>query len=125
MFSLFLKEKEFRYMMIMACLINFFGAITTAMFCSGHDLGMTPFMFTMLTSTVTDVLYMCYVNLPLSVLFAKLIPEKIESSLFAFSTGLMNLSNLFISPNLGVAINAIWFHQNSDHLTGVWKLYIV
>ena len=125
MFNLFLKEKEFRFMMIMACLINTFGALTTAMFCSNHTLGMTPFLFTMFTSTVTDVLYMCFVNMPLSVLFAKLIPEKIESSLFAFSTGLMNLSNLFISPNLGVAINAIWFHQDTTDLTKVWQLYIV
>ena len=106
--------------MILACCINIFGALTSAMFTSGHTLGLDNFLFVVLSSTVTDVLYMCYVQLPFSVLFAKLIPEKIESSLFAFSTGLMNLSNLFISPNLGVAINAIWFHQNSDNLTELW-----
>ena len=41
------------------------------------------------------------------VLFAKLIPEKIEASLFAFLTGLSNLNNLFISNNLGNLIN-LW-----------------
>ena len=124
-FSVFLKEKEFRFMMVMACAINCFGALTSAMFCSSHYIGLQPFVFCMTSSTVTNVLYMCFVNLPLSVLFAKLIPEKIESSLFAFSTGLMNLSNLFISPNLGVLINSIWFHQSETNLTGVWKLYVV
>lgn len=109
LFNLYLKNAEFTHMMWLACFVNFFGAITTMLFCLGIDLGV-PFLFTMGTSTVTDVMYMCFVNLPLCVLFAKLIPEKIESSLFAFSTGLMNLTYLFVSPDLGVLINVLFVH---------------
>ena len=120
MFNLFFKEKEFRFMMIMACLINTFGALTTAMLCSNHTLGMTPFLFTIFTSNLTDALCMCFVNIPLAVLYSKVIPEKVESSLFAFLTGLTYLASLFISPRLGDIINAILFHVNFENLYRVW-----
>jgi hypothetical protein len=58
------------------------------------------------------------------VLFAKLIPEKIEASLFAFLTGLSNLNNLFISNNLGNLIN-LWIGVDSDTLDKTWELYSV
>ena len=58
------------------------------------------------------------------VLFAKLIPEKIEASLFAFLTGLSNLNNLFISNNLGNLIN-LWMGVDSDTLDKTWELYAV
>jgi hypothetical protein len=109
LYNIYLKEAEFTHMMILACFVNFFGAATTVLFCLGYDLN-APYLFTMGTATVTDVMYMCFVNLPLCVLFAKLIPEKIESSLFAFSTGLMNLSGLFVAPDLGNLINKWFIH---------------
>jgi hypothetical protein len=58
------------------------------------------------------------------VLFAKLIPEKIEASLFAFLTGLSNLNNLFISNNLGNLIN-LWIGVDLDTLDKTWELYAV
>ena len=39
------------------------------------------------------------------VLFAKMIPSNIESSMFAMLTGLMNLSNGFTSKMVGNGIN--------------------
>lgn len=125
LFAVYLKESEFRLMMVLACCVNFFGAFTTMLYCSRHTFGLSPFLFVMFTSTVTDVLYMCFIQLPLSVLFAKLIPERIESSLFAFSTGMMNLANLFIAPDLGNLINALFFHITTEDLSELWKLYAV
>jgi BT1 family len=121
----FLKEKEYRFMIVIACAINCFGALMKAMFCSGHYLGMSPFLFSMTTFTVADYLYRLCVYLPLQVMFAKLIPHKIESSLFAFATGLMYLSNFYIPPKLGSLIDSAWFHTNIGSLSEVWKLYIV
>lgn len=54
-------------------------------------------MFVCLTSTVSDTLYNAFTTLPAMVLFAKLIPENVESSMFALLTGLLNLSNLFLN----------------------------
>jgi len=56
-FNLFLKEKEFTLMMFVACIVNFVGSMTTMMFCLQIYLGLPPFLFVILTSTVTDTLY--------------------------------------------------------------------
>lgn len=127
MFNLFLKNKEFTVMMVVACFVNFAGSITTLLFCRKfyEKIHCPPFLFVLLTSTVTDTLYQCFVQLPLMVLFAKLIPEKIEASLFAFLTGLSNLNNLFISNNLGNLIN-LWVGDNIDTLEEkTWELYAI
>jgi hypothetical protein len=105
MFNMFLKEKEFTFMMVMASLTNCVGAVLTMSFCLGYTFGIPNFIFVCFTSTVTDTLYQCFNTLPLMVLFAKLIPERVEASLFAFLTGLSNLCNLFLSGNLGNLIN--------------------
>ena len=58
------------------------------------------------------------------VLFAKIIPESVESSMFALLTGLINLSNLFAAPELGVFINT-FVGVTSDNLQELWVLYCV
>jgi hypothetical protein len=127
MFNVFLKEKEFTFMMIMASLTNCIGAITTMLFCRGIYFGMPKFLYICFTSTVTDTLYQCFNTLPLMVMFAKLIPERVEASLFAFLTGLSNLCNLFLSGNLGNLIN-IWVGVTEDKQSledNTWKLYAI
>mmetsp|Transcript_11560 Transcript_11560/g.15631 ORF Transcript_11560/g.15631 Transcript_11560/m.15631 type:complete len:133 (+) Transcript_11560:1358-1756(+) len=58
------------------------------------------------------------------VLFAKMIPSNIESSMFAMLTGLMNLSNGFTSKMLGNFINMfVGVHENN--LEDLWILYSV
>ena len=58
------------------------------------------------------------------VLFAKMIPSNIESSMFAMLTGLMNLSNGFSAKMLGNAINSfVGVHEKN--LTDLWILYII
>ena len=60
-------------------------------------------------------------------LYAKLIPVKIEASLFAFLTGLSNLNVLFISSNIGILIN-IWVrvsYQDPNTLEKTSELYAV
>jgi hypothetical protein len=106
-FNAFLKESEFRLVLTIACIINSTGAFLTMLFCLGFTFGIPDFLFVLVTSTVTDTLHICYVTLPVLVLLAKLIPEKIEASLFAFLMGLCNLSSGFISVNLGNLFN-LW-----------------
>ena len=62
------------------------------------------------------------------VLFAKLIPENVESSMFAMLTGLLNFSNLFASKELGIFVNnfvGIYYTETDNNLTAVWKLYLI
>ena len=58
------------------------------------------------------------------VLFAKMIPSNIESSMFAMLTGLMNLSNGFTSKMLGNAIN-YFVGVHETNLKDLWMLYTV
>ena len=107
-YSLMLKNVEIRTMMIFACLTNLLGAVGSLLFLRGVMFGMDPFWFMVMSSSVTDVLSYAFVNLPGMVLFAKLIPANIESSMFAMLTGLMNFSNLFASKMLGNYINTFF-----------------
>ena len=125
MFNLYFKQSEFYVVTVIACLVNSVGAIFTMLFCLQITFGIPNFLFVILTSTVTDTLYQCFVQLPLMVLYAKLIPEKIEASLFAFLMGLSNLSNLFIARNIANLVN-VWIGCNTDNLAETtWKLYAV
>lgn len=57
------------------------------------------------------------------VLFAKLTPDKIEASMFAFLMGLINLTG-FISTYWGTLLNVTLIHDSSTTLKqNTWKLY--
>ena len=58
------------------------------------------------------------------VLFAKMIPSNIESSMFAMLTGLMNLSNGFSAKMLGNLIN-IFVGVEDNNLNDLWILYTI
>jgi len=106
MYQALLKEVDIRWMMFMGLLINMVGAASSVMFVKGYYLGMPPVVFLIMSTSITDTLYGAYTQLPGMVLFAKIIPESVESSMFALLTGLINLSNLFAAPELGVLINS-------------------
>ena len=94
-YSAMLKSSEVSTMMVLACLINFSGAIVTLLYVQNIMLGINPYVYICMTSTVSEVLYNAFVNLPSSVLFAKMIPSNIEASMFAITTGIMDCVNLF------------------------------
>ena len=85
---------------------------------------MPPLVFMVVTSTVTDLLNDAFQRLPGMVLFAKMIPSNIESSMFAMLTGLMNLSNGFSAKMLGNFIN-LFVGVEDDNLKDLWMLYVI
>lgn len=111
-------------MMIIALMINMTGAITTVLYTKQWTFGISPLVFVIMTTTVTDTLYNAYRTLPAMVLFAKLIPDSVESSMFALLTGLTNLSNLTLSKELGILINS-WVGVTSTNLGRLWELYAI
>jgi hypothetical protein len=100
-FNAFFKTVNFRMIVLAGIATNFVGSILTLMFVRQMFLGLSPMKFVIFTSTVTDTLSISLITLPSQVLFAKLIPEDIESSMFALLTGMLNLSNNTLSPMLG------------------------
>lgn len=115
--------------MICAVLIKMIGCAMTVLFTRGYYMGLPPIVFVCLTSTVTDTLYNAWEALPALVLFAKLIPENVESSMFAMLTGLLNFGNLVASKELAILINkfvGVYFYSSTDNtLYLVWQLYVI
>ena len=60
--------------------------------------------------------------MPSMVVFAKLIPPNIESTMFALLMGLLNFSNLVFSKYLGNFINT-FFNVTEENLEDLWMLY--
>ena len=123
-YNLALQDKSLRCMMVLACFINMVGSVGSMLFVREITFGLSPLVFIIATSAVTDTLYSAFVTMPSMIVFAKLIPQNIESSMFALLTGLMNFSNLFVSKMLGNFIN-IFFEVTEDNLTDLWKLYCI
>lgn len=128
-YSGLLKNWEIRWMMITALILNGVGALGTVAFTTKHTLGLPPLAFICLTTTVTDTLYNAYTTLPAMVLFAKLIPENVESSMFAMLTGTLNFSNLFMSKEVGIFINSFvgvyYVSADDNNLQVSWKLFAI
>jgi hypothetical protein len=104
------------------------GSVTTVLYVKKITFGLSPLAFVCLTSTVTDTLYSACTTLPAMVLFAKLIPENVESSMFAMLTGILNFSNLFASKELGIVINkfvGVYYTQSDNNLSLIWQLYVI
>lgn len=123
-YNKFLKTVPIRKMMITACFLNLLGAITTILFVKQITFGLSPIIFVVLTSTVMDTLVSAFTVLPAMVLFAKLIPQNVESSMFALLTGVLNFCSLFAAKELGVLINRS-IGVTTSNLSQLWKLYVV
>jgi hypothetical protein len=60
--------------------------------------------------------------LPIFALFARIIPSKIEGTMYAFLTGVANLCFGFVSPQMGYYINIHFFNVTGKHLGNYKKL---
>jgi len=60
--------------------------------------------------------------LPIMALFARIIPKKIEGTMYAFLTGVWNLSNDVICTQLGYYINVKFFNVTGEDLHDFKKL---
>jgi MFS family permease len=124
-YNLYFKETQYRKVLVIACLVNFVGALLTMFFCLDFTFGLPKFLYVMLTATVTDIIWIMCVTLPVLVLFAKLMPERIEASLFAFLMGINNLTAYFVSVNLGNLINLLIGDSLATLRQDTWKLFAI
>mmetsp|Transcript_6406 Transcript_6406/g.10866 ORF Transcript_6406/g.10866 Transcript_6406/m.10866 type:complete len:144 (+) Transcript_6406:55-486(+) len=95
-------------MLAISNLIVFVGGIVgVALILDLHKiyLSMSDFHFYLVLAVFQDSLLLAFVDLPLMVLFAKIIPEHIEGTVFAFLTGTINFSSNSLSPMVGSIIN--------------------
>ena len=63
--------------------------------------------------------------MPTLVLFAMITPKNIEATVFALFTGIFNLANGVLSPNMGVLINSWFVGVTVNSLFDYYKLVII
>lgn len=107
----------------MACIVNCIGSLNAYFLVNGITFGMSPYMFTMLASVTMEAIYSGLFLMPGQVIYAKLIPEKVEASMFAIVTGLTNLAQLFVSKMLGNFIN-LFYNVRKEDLSNLDHLFL-
>lgn len=124
LYNWFLKSVEERWLLSGAMIVNCLGSAMTLLYVLEITFGLPPLIFVALTSTVSDTIFLAMNCLPSMVLFAKLIPSQIESSMFAVLMGLLNLSTTVLSKLIGNFYNEFIGVTNSN-LDDIWKLYVI
>jgi len=94
-------------MMRWSTLLGVLGCLITLVFAMrlNLSLGISDLTFVIVSSLITDTLSTAFSQLPVLVLFAKITPKNIEATVFALFTGVLNLSAIVISPNVGIVVN--------------------
>lgn len=117
-YNMYLKEKECRTLLKYACFLGLFSSFFGYIFALRWNtiFGISDTVFIILTDVVIGTLSLAYTNLPIMVLFAKITPNHIEASCFAFLTGTLNFCNGVLAPMVGTKINDYFVGVTSKDL---------
>ena len=63
-YNAFLRDRNIHFMMVLACLTNVYGAVTSLMLIIGWTLGISNFIFVLGSTAVSEVLYGVFITLP-------------------------------------------------------------
>lgn len=109
-YNLYLKDREIRTLFKWACYLGVISSTVNYIFAMRWNLavGISDTALIVCSDIVLGTLGLAFTNLPMMVLFAKITPNNIEATFFAFLTGTSNFSNGIISPNVGSKLNE-WF----------------
>jgi hypothetical protein len=126
-FEKFLKNFEVRCLMKWNLFIGVIGCSISLMFAMRLNLalGISDLAFVIVTSIITDTLSTAFNQMPVLVLFAKITPKNIEATVFALFTGILNLSSIVISPNVGIIINKMFVGVTLNSLSDYYKLVFI
>ena len=110
-YNLYLQKYEARTLFTWATWITIFANVLSVFFAFRWNvyLGISDTLFFLFTETVIGALGLALYFLPMMVVFAKITPQNIEGTCFAFLTGTFNFSNHVIAPLVGTSINQLFF----------------
>ena len=122
-----LKNYEVRKLMRWNINIGIIGTAIWLIFAMRLNLamGISDLAFVIISSMVTDTLSTAFSQMPVLVLFAKITPRNIEATVFALFTGVLNLSAIVISPNIGIIINKLFVGVTLSSLDDYYKLVFI
>jgi hypothetical protein len=107
-------------------MIGFIGSVFTMLFVLRLNLlvGISDIVFIIFTSTIVDTLNLAFSLMPAMVLFARVTPNHIEATIFAFLTSINNLNGV-VSSNVGVLINNLFVGVDQNNLEKVYILIAI
>jgi hypothetical protein len=117
-YAFFLQQSETRYVIACAIAANITGSAFSVLLVAMNN---PPFALAYMTSPLSIYLWNVLWKIPIAVLFSKLVPDKVEASLFAFCTCLSNTSS-DIQIVMGDLICKLLFGTIVD-LEDAWFIY--
>ena len=92
LFNKYFKDKEYRYLIIMDAILTIILSPFTFAFITRLNLewGVPDMVMIIFTDTVSDIVSMCFIFLPMSVVMTKICPKNIEATSFALLAGVSN-----------------------------------
>jgi predicted MFS family arabinose efflux permease len=126
LFHRYFKNFEMRTLILIDAVIAVLLAPMTFMFIFRVNLkyGIPDMALLVFSETVSDVLSMAFIFLPMSVLFAKITPKNIEATCFALLAGVSNFRNT-ARGWVGSVINDQYVHVTKDDLSKYWLLVAI
>jgi len=122
----YFTEKEYRNLIMMDALISILLAPLSFIFVLRLNVawGIPDMFLIIFTDVVSEILAQCFVFLPMSVIYAKICPPRIEATAFALLSSVSNFRGT-IRGWLGAFINKQWVGVTVDDLSNYWVLVTI
>ena len=122
----FFMEKEYKNLIMMDALISIMLAPLSFIFILRINLewGIPDMFLIIFTDTVSEIISQCFVFLPMSVVYAKICPKRIEATSFALLASVSNFRGT-IRSWIGAFINKQWVGVTHNDLSKYWILVTI
>ena len=118
-YALFLQQLQYRWPLAIGTLFSLGGSLFTMLLIKSSTYQLLPWMF---SATMSDLVYSALTQMPLGALFCKVIPDKIETSMFALCMCLTSSSRV-TTPIIGSFYAK--FIDSSIFFPEFYKLFII
>ena len=120
------KDREYKGLIMMDALISILLAPLSFIFVLRLNLewGIPDMYLIIFTDVVSEIISQCFVFLPMSVVYAKICPKRIEATSFALLASVSNLRGT-IRSWIGAYINKQWVGVSHTDLSKYWVLVTI
>lgn len=126
-FEQFLKNIEVRWLIFWNVIFAILGAFFAYAFAMRWNLAcnINDISFLIFTTVVFSSIQMAFSTLPILSLFAKICPKRIEGTMYAFLTGVINLDQGVLQPMMGSFVNSQFVGVTKDDQSGYPTLMLI
>ena len=114
-----------RYMMLFNIAFQVIGKGLTWMLLKGYTFGIPDLVYLVFTDSAFGELYFIFMLVPTAIVYAKMIPNNIEATVFALLTGLNVVANFVVNKIWGNVINTMLIGVTNDNIEDLDKLFAI